>query len=772
MSEARFVREYRLTKNVARWLCNELRRKLQRRRVGPHVLTVELQVLVALRFYAAGGFQGTVASDENIAIRQCSVSRVLVDVTEAIIDCLGPAWVKFPQTDQEKAAAKRKFYLQCGFSGVIGSVHDSFVWRASLLREEFVAGKLIKADECLLGDSGYPLEPWLLTPVAGNPAGAEATFNRKHRSNRSILERCIGMLKNRLKCLQSCGDSRRDFLRLRFFAGNNYWSEKMFQWIINEVANASPTGLVLGLSYWALKWSACLCVSFVLLLVCFLSLARRKQLESLKQLEHVAGKREVLPFLNLYILFKACSQPDNPAGFGPLVFNVFFGFYVCFQKYGMHQEYVGITPTVTIYRADLVEEVLRSNKVITKGLNYKFLRSWLGTGLVTSCGGSRRDFLRLRSFAGNNYWSEKMFQWIINEVANASPTGLVLGLSYWALKWSACLCVSFVLLLVCFLSLARRKQLESLKQLEHVAGKREVLPFLNLYILFKACSQPDNPAGFGPLVFNVFFGFYVCFQKYGMHQEYVGITPTVTIYRADLVEEVLRSNKVITKGLNYKFLRSWLGTGLVTSTGDKWRSRRRLFTPAFHFRILEDFTSTINNQSTILASVLGKTSLEQNGVDVVPKVTLCTLDIICETIMGKTLNAQSNEDSVYVKAVHRLSELFMERMATPLARSESLYRMTAKGKEYTHWLNKLHTFTREVVAERKKDMKATLNSGFLLDDEEDNGCNYMKRKRPFLDTLLLEHFKDPKNITEEDMREEVDTFMLAASCWSIFLCSC
>lgn len=77
-------------------------------------------MLVALRFYAAGGFQGTVASDENIAIHQCSVSRVLVDVTEAIIDGLGPAWMKFPQTDQEKAAAKRKFYLLCGFSGVIG----------------------------------------------------------------------------------------------------------------------------------------------------------------------------------------------------------------------------------------------------------------------------------------------------------------------------------------------------------------------------------------------------------------------------------------------------------------------------------------------------------------------------------------------------------------------------------------------------------------------------------------------------------------------------
>ncbi|KAG0427098.1 hypothetical protein HPB47_025772, partial [Ixodes persulcatus] len=275
----------------------------------------------------------------------------------------------------------------------------------------------------------------------------------------------------------------------------------------------------------------------------------------------------------------------------------------------------------------------------------------------------------------------RMFQWIMKEVANASPTGLALGLSYWALKWSACLCGSFVLLLVCFLSLARRKQLESLKQLEHLAGKREVLPFLNLYILFKACSQPDNPAGFGPLVFNAFFGFYACFQKYGMHKEYVGITPTITIYRADLVEEVLRSNKVITKGLMYKFLHSWLGTGLLT----------------------------------------------------------------------------------------RLSELFMERMATPHANYERLYRMTAKGKEFTHWLNKQHAFTSEVIAERKKDMKATINSGFLLGDEDDNGSKYMKRKRPFLDTLLLEHFKDSKNITEEDMREEGhDTTAMGIS-WALFL---
>ncbi|KAG0421325.1 hypothetical protein HPB47_002776 [Ixodes persulcatus] len=85
-----------------------------------------------------------------------------------------------------------------------GSVHDSFVWRMSFLREAFLQGHFLREDECLLGDSGYPLEPWLLNPVPGNPAvgSDEARFNQAHRSTRSVVERCIGMLKNRFRCLQ------------------------------------------------------------------------------------------------------------------------------------------------------------------------------------------------------------------------------------------------------------------------------------------------------------------------------------------------------------------------------------------------------------------------------------------------------------------------------------------------------------------------------------------------------------------------------------------
>lgn len=54
------------------------------------------------------------------------------------------------------------------------------------------------------GDNGYPLEPWLMTPVPGRPAATRPAgrYNKAHTSMRAVVERCTGPLKSRLRCLQ------------------------------------------------------------------------------------------------------------------------------------------------------------------------------------------------------------------------------------------------------------------------------------------------------------------------------------------------------------------------------------------------------------------------------------------------------------------------------------------------------------------------------------------------------------------------------------------
>uniref|UniRef100_A0A1B0DMD8 Uncharacterized protein n=1 Tax=Phlebotomus papatasi TaxID=29031 RepID=A0A1B0DMD8_PHLPP len=85
-----------------------------------------------------------------------------------------------------------------------GAAHDSFVWSHSAIRRRLEM-EYRNGDVCslLLGrDSGYPLEPWLLTPYRCAAEGTpEAYFNSVHSSARSCNERCLGQLKGRFRIL-------------------------------------------------------------------------------------------------------------------------------------------------------------------------------------------------------------------------------------------------------------------------------------------------------------------------------------------------------------------------------------------------------------------------------------------------------------------------------------------------------------------------------------------------------------------------------------------
>ena len=68
-------------------------------------------------------------------------------------------------------------------------------------------------------------------------------------------------------------------------------------------------------------------------------------------------------------------------------------------------------------------------------------------------------------------------------------------------------------------------------------------------------------------------------------------------YHPETVEPLFNNSaELLGKSVQYDCLMRWLGTGLLTSTGKKWHSRRKMLTPAFHFQILDDALTTFNSK--------------------------------------------------------------------------------------------------------------------------------------------------------------------------------
>ncbi|XP_049792008.1 cytochrome P450 4C1-like isoform X3 [Schistocerca nitens] len=125
-----------------------------------------------------------------------------------------------------------------------------------------------------------------------------------------------------------------------------------------------------------------------------------------------------------------------------------------------------------------------------------------------------------------------------------------------------------------------------------------------------------------------------------------------------------------------------------------------------------------------------------------------------ETAMGTSINAQNQTQSAYVNAVTRISELTVERMINPWMQSDFIFERTSSAKEYYDQLKILHGFTKKVIAERKSARK-TSESQVKAPQDDDLG---RKRRVAFLD-LLLDASEDGQKLDDQELQEEVDTFM-------------
>lgn len=248
-TDEHFVELYRFPKHLCMELIDELKPFLNTT-ARSNAISCHVKILCALRFFATGSFQRSVGQDTLSSLSQTSVSRCVSEISMAL-NRIAHRYVQFPKKE-EFTSIKSKFFEMFGFPGVVGLIdgthikvsaprkeiehvfycrkgghsmnvqivcgadfqifsanaqyggtaHDAYVWRRS--RVKSTLEKLYNEGErnfWLLGDSGYPLQPWLMTPFLAPNTEAENRYNVKHKQTRALVERCIGVLKSRFRCL-------------------------------------------------------------------------------------------------------------------------------------------------------------------------------------------------------------------------------------------------------------------------------------------------------------------------------------------------------------------------------------------------------------------------------------------------------------------------------------------------------------------------------------------------------------------------------------------
>ena len=239
-----FLTQYRFTRETMVWMSDYFLGEDGERRGG--AVTNFQKMRIFCRYMADPGFQSGVA--EDIGVDQSTVSRHIVTVMDAIL-CKKEEWIHFPTSEQEIQNAKHlwleskmfpstvgaidcthvpiekpagvfgdEFVNRKGYASINvqatcngkweftsidvswpGSVHDSRVLRNSSLFHHLQS---TQASSILLGDEGYPLHPFLMTPYKTPTSNREKLFNKVHSKERVVIEQAFGQLKRRFPMLR------------------------------------------------------------------------------------------------------------------------------------------------------------------------------------------------------------------------------------------------------------------------------------------------------------------------------------------------------------------------------------------------------------------------------------------------------------------------------------------------------------------------------------------------------------------------------------------
>uniref|UniRef100_A0A8W8IF33 Putative nuclease HARBI1 n=1 Tax=Magallana gigas TaxID=29159 RepID=A0A8W8IF33_MAGGI len=201
LSDTKIRSRFRFRRDSITYISDIVRYDLQRATKRSLSISVEMQVMLALRFYASGSFLEVIG--DTMGFDKSTVSWAIDDVTNALI-AKKDRFIKWPN-HVEILKSKQNFFSRGKFINIDaqwpGSTHDSHVFRTSVVCTFFEHRGV--EDGYLIGDSGYACSMFLITPYLHPANLSEEAFNTAHCRTRNAVERVFGWWKRRFHVLHS-----------------------------------------------------------------------------------------------------------------------------------------------------------------------------------------------------------------------------------------------------------------------------------------------------------------------------------------------------------------------------------------------------------------------------------------------------------------------------------------------------------------------------------------------------------------------------------------
>ncbi|KAL3271099.1 hypothetical protein HHI36_021595 [Cryptolaemus montrouzieri] len=284
--------------------------------------------------------------------------------------------------------------------------------------------------------------------------------------------------------------------------------------------------------------------------------------------------------------------------------------------------------------------------------------------------------------------------------------------------------------------------------------------------LYELASKIPGPPGY-PIVGNGFdwmgrstkdlfrTGIKYCVDYPNVMKYWLGPKLMIAVTKPEYLQIIMNHPDCLEKDSSYRFLKKYVGNGLISAPVQIWKKNRKLIQPTFRQKILDSFVVVFVEHTKTLTDIMMKHA-GTGEVDMASFLNAFMIDLVCETSMGLKTGAQTTGN--------RFGELLDEFMRICLFRithfwysNKYIYRLS----KYKHFLDsivsEMKSFANKILVEKRdlfQENNKMLITGDIIEDDT--------KGKSFLDHLLQLSYEGTR-LSEKEVADEVNTFLAAGS---------